>query len=38
MKISQSFGIEAQIIGRVEASDKQKLTISKGEAEIQYQL
>jgi phosphoribosylformylglycinamidine cyclo-ligase len=38
MESSQSFGIEAQIIGRVEASDKQKLTISKGEAEIQYQL
>jgi len=28
IEISQSFGIEAQIIGRVEASDVKKLTIS----------
>ncbi|MNL65576.1 hypothetical protein D3C87_1899250 [compost metagenome] len=28
IEISESFGIAAQVIGRVEASDEKKLTIS----------
>jgi phosphoribosylformylglycinamidine cyclo-ligase len=36
MGISQRFGIDAQIIGRVEVSDGQSLTIKKSGTEIQY--
>lgn len=34
--ISKRFNIDAQIIGRVEASDKKELVIETGEAEIRY--
>lgn len=36
MGISKSYGIDAQIIGRVEASQTQMLTIRKSGTEIQY--
>jgi phosphoribosylformylglycinamidine cyclo-ligase len=36
MDISKSYGIDAQVIGRVEASDTQLLTIKKSGTEIQY--
>jgi phosphoribosylformylglycinamidine cyclo-ligase len=34
--ISESFGVEAQIVGRVEASDSKKLTIKSEFGEFQY--
>jgi phosphoribosylformylglycinamidine cyclo-ligase len=36
MDISKSFGIDAQIIGRVEAGNGQLLSIRKNGTEIQY--
>ena len=36
MSISKSFGIDAQIIGRVETAQTQTLTIKKSGTEIQY--
>lgn len=36
IKISQSFGVDAQIIGRVEASDEKKLTIKSSKGEFSY--
>jgi phosphoribosylformylglycinamidine cyclo-ligase len=36
MDISKSFGIDAQVIGRVEAGDGQLLSIRKSGTEIQY--
>ena len=36
IEISESFGIEAQIVGRVEASDKKKLTISSQYGTFEY--
>jgi phosphoribosylformylglycinamidine cyclo-ligase len=37
MDISKSFGIGAQVIGRVEASETQLLTVNKNSIEIKYQ-
>jgi phosphoribosylformylglycinamidine cyclo-ligase len=34
--ISKSFGVDAQVIGRVEVSDKKELVIKSGETEIRY--
>ena len=34
--ISNSFGVDAQVIGRVEVSDKKELVIKSGEPEIRY--
>jgi hypothetical protein len=36
IKISQDFGINAKIIGRVEASKKKQLIIRTGEGEFIY--
>ncbi len=36
IRISESFGVEAQIVGRVEASDEKKLTIRSEMGEFQY--
>ena len=36
MAISKSFGIEAQIVGRVEASDNKKLTITSEFGTFEY--
>ena len=36
MDISKSFGIDAQIIGRVEAAEQRMLTINKSGTEVQY--
>ena len=36
MDISKSYGIEAQVIGRVEAAETQMLTIKKNGTELQY--
>ena len=36
ISISKSFGVDAQIIGRVEASDSRKLTISSEFGEFVY--
>lgn len=38
IKISQSFGIDAQIIGRVEAADKKQVTITSEYGEFVYNL
>jgi phosphoribosylformylglycinamidine cyclo-ligase len=34
--ISKSFGVDAQIVGRVEASDKKRLTITSEYGEFEY--
>jgi phosphoribosylformylglycinamidine cyclo-ligase len=34
--ISQSFGVEAQIIGRVEAADKKQVTVTSEFGEFVY--
>jgi phosphoribosylformylglycinamidine cyclo-ligase len=36
IEISKSFGIDAQIVGRVEASDEKKLTIKTETGEYYY--
>jgi phosphoribosylformylglycinamidine cyclo-ligase len=36
IKISQSFGIDAQIIGRVETSDEKKVTLRTPHGEFMY--
>ncbi|MGB1031056.1 MAG: AIR synthase related protein [Flavobacteriales bacterium] len=36
IEISQSFGVDAKIIGRVEASDKKQLTITSEHGEFRY--
>jgi phosphoribosylformylglycinamidine cyclo-ligase len=36
IKISQSFGVDAQIIGRVEAGDKKQVTITSPYGEFVY--
>jgi phosphoribosylformylglycinamidine cyclo-ligase len=36
IEVSQSFGIDAQIVGRVEASDAKKLTIKSEFGEFYY--
>ena len=37
IEISKSFGVEAKIIGRVEASDKKRVTIKSSEGEFEYE-
>ena len=36
IKISKSFGVEAQIIGRVEASEKKQVTVKSSYGEFIY--
>ena len=36
ISISQSFGVEAQVIGRVEKSDTKKLSIKSGHGNFEY--
>ena len=36
ISISESFGVEAQIVGRVEASDSKKLTIASEYGTFEY--
>ena len=36
IEISKSFGVDAQIVGRVEASDSKKLTITSQFGKFEY--
>ena len=36
IKISNSFGVDAKIVGRVEKSDSKKLTIKSSKGEFNY--